>query len=65
MIGLGEGYWVYSIIILYNVYGTCFALEITRKRFPYDDDIISKIETTPKVIKKSKNSFFSFKNFVA
>lgn len=52
MIGLGEGYWVYSIIILYNVYGTCFALEITRKRFPYDDDIISKIETTPKLIKE-------------
>lgn len=47
MIGLGEGNWVYSIIILYMVYGTCFAFEIARRRFPYDDDVTSKIETNP------------------
>jgi hypothetical protein len=52
MIGLGEGYWVYSIIILYIIYGTCFTLEIARKRFPYDDDVNSKIETTPLLVKK-------------
>jgi len=40
MIGFGEEYWVYSIMILYMIYGSSFAYEIARKRFPYDDDVI-------------------------
>jgi len=45
MIGLGEWYWIYGIMILYLVYSIFFNYEIARKRFPSDGDVLKKKQT--------------------
>ena len=42
VIGPGEWYWVYGIIILYLVYSIFFTYEIAKKKFPSDDDVIKR-----------------------
>ena len=54
MIGPGEWYWVYGIMILYLVYSIAFTYEIARKRFPSDDDIIQRKRTLQEIMKADK-----------
>ena len=54
MIGPGEWYWVYGIMILYLVYSIFFTYEIARKRFPSDDDVIKRKRTIQEIMKANK-----------
>ena len=55
MIGPGEYYWVYGIIILYLVYSIFFTYEIARKRFPSDDDVIANTKPLQEIMKADKS----------
>ena len=54
IIGPGEWYWVYGIMILYLIYSIFFNYEIARKRFPSDEDIIKRKRTMQEIMKADK-----------
>lgn len=40
MVALGEGFWLYGIMMLYVVYAGFFAFQMSKKMFPLDHEII-------------------------
>ena len=42
MIALGSDYWIYGYMILYLIYALAFVLQISKNRFPFEDDIVLK-----------------------